>query len=133
VPNPPGRVGRKLGFAAPVVLVDGLDEAQGALLDQVEQVDAAAAVRLRDRDDEPEVGLDQPLARAAVAGLDALGELNFLRPGEERVAADLREVRIERVLCECYRHGSSFVLLPGADATPGAGGVAWVKSPVLIT
>ena len=46
-------------------------------------------------------------------------KLNFLRPGEERVAADLREVGIERVLCERYRHGSSFVLLPGADATPG--------------
>src|SRR6266487_4621936 len=33
--NPPGRVGRELVAAAPVELLDGADEAEGAFLDQI--------------------------------------------------------------------------------------------------
>ena len=56
--DPPGRVGRELVAAAPVELLDGAVEAERALLDQVEERNAEAAVALGDRDDEPQVRLD---------------------------------------------------------------------------
>ena len=59
--DPPGRVGRELVAAAVVELLDGADQAERALLDQVEEREAAAEVALRDRDDEAQVGLDHLL------------------------------------------------------------------------
>src|SRR5918994_1591477 len=48
------------------------DEAERALLDEVEEREALVAVVLRDRDHEAQVGLDHALLRDHVAPLDAL-------------------------------------------------------------
>ena len=76
--DPPGRVGRELVAAAVVELLDRADQAQRALLDQVEERQAAAEVALGDRDDQAQVGLDHLLLGAHVAALDALGERDLL-------------------------------------------------------
>ena len=91
--DPPGRVGRELVAAAPVELLDGADQAERALLDQVEERQALVAVVLGDRDDEAEVRLDHPLLRLRVAALDLLRELDLLR---RRSAADAGRPRAGR-------------------------------------
>src|SRR6266567_7909816 len=70
LPDPPGRVGRELVAAPPVELLGGTDEAEGALLDQVEERDTTVAVALRDRHDQPQVRVDHALSRLRVATLD---------------------------------------------------------------
>src|SRR5215470_2555304 len=66
--DPPGRVRRELVAAAILELVDGLHQADVAFLDQVEELKPAVGVLLRDRDDQPEVGLDHLLL--GLGGLD---------------------------------------------------------------
>src|SRR5258708_537737 len=61
--DPPRRVGRELVAAAILELVYRLHQADVALLNQVEELQPAVRVLLRDRDDQPEVGLDQLLFR----------------------------------------------------------------------
>ena len=56
-----------------------------ALLDEVEEREPLVAVVLRDRDDEPQVGLDHQLLRLGVATLDPLCELHLLRGREQAV------------------------------------------------
>ena len=70
--DPPRRVRRELVAAAVVELLDRADEAQRALLDEVQEGQAAAEVALGDRDDEAQVGLDhvrlgRPCRRARCA------------------------------------------------------------------
>ena len=60
--DPPRGVRRELEALAVVELLDRPDQPEVALLDQVEQRQAAAHVLLGDRDDQPQVGLDQALA-----------------------------------------------------------------------
>ena len=79
LPDPPRRVRRELEAAAPVELLDGADQPERALLDQVEERQPLVPVVLRDRDDQAEVGLDHVLLRAHVAALDLLRELDLLR------------------------------------------------------
>ena len=95
--DPPGGVGRELVAAAPVELLDGADEPQRSLLDQVQEGQALVPVVLRDRDDQAQVGLDHPLLRLHVAALDPLGELDLLGCGQERVPAGLAQEELERV------------------------------------
>ena len=95
--DPPGRVGRELVAAAPVELLDGADQAERALLDQVEERQALVAVVLGDRDDEAQVRLDHLLLRLHVAALDLLGELDLLRRGQQRVPAGLAQEELQRV------------------------------------
>ena len=66
-------------------------------LDQIEERQAAAEVRLRDRDHEPQVRLDHLPLREHVAALDALGEIDLLIGGEQRHLADLAQIETERV------------------------------------
>ena len=54
--NPPRGVGRELVAALVFELVDGPHQARVAFLDQVEEAQAAVAVALGDRDDQPQVG-----------------------------------------------------------------------------
>ena len=60
--DPPGRVGRELEALGVVELLDRPDQAEVALLDQVEQRQAGGRVGLGDRDDEAQVALDQARA-----------------------------------------------------------------------
>ena len=77
LPDPPPRVRRELVALAVVELLDCAHEAHGALLDQIEERQAAAAVRLRDRDDEPEVRLDHLRLGGHVAALDPLSQVDL--------------------------------------------------------
>ena len=95
--DPPGGVGREL-VAAPVVeLLDRADQPQRALLDQVEERQAAAQVALGDRDDEAQVGLDHLRLGRHVAALDALGQRDLLLGGQQVHAADRAQVQPQRV------------------------------------
>ena len=67
--DPPRGVGGELEALAPVELLDGVHQAEVALLDEVEQRQAGGLVLLGDRDDEPQVRLDER----------ALGVLAFAR------------------------------------------------------
>src|SRR6185312_8489336 len=61
LPNPPGGVGRELVAAAVLEFVDGLHQADIALLDEVQELQAAVRILLGDRDHEAKVGLDHLL------------------------------------------------------------------------
>jgi hypothetical protein len=95
--DPPGGVGRELVALAIVELLDRADQAERALLDQVEERQAAAEVALRDRDDEAEVRLDHLRLRAHLAALDPLGEVHLLVRRQQRHLPDLAQVEPQRV------------------------------------
>ena len=95
--DPEGGVGGELEALAVVELLGRADQAEDALLDQVEQRQLLALVLLGDRDDEAQVGVDHPLLGLEVALLDALGQLDLLVRGQQRVAADLVEEQLEGV------------------------------------
>src|SRR4051812_19671160 len=61
--DPPRRIGRELVAAAVLELVDRLHQADVAFLNQIEELQAAIRVLLRDRDDEAEVGFNELLLR----------------------------------------------------------------------
>ena len=84
--DPPGGVGAELVAAAVLVLVDGPHQAGVPLLDQVEEGEAAVAVLLGDRDDQPEVA----------AGELALGLLVLAEPGVHQLDPPLRGSRGSR-------------------------------------
>src|SRR3954452_11056107 len=81
--DPPGRVGRELEALAVIELLRRADEAQRALLDEVQEREPLVAVVLGDRDDQAQVRLDHLLLCVEVAALDALGEVDLLLGGEE--------------------------------------------------
>ena len=68
--DPPGGIRRELETLAPVELLDGVHEAEVALLDQVEQRQARSLVLLGDRHNEPQIGLHE-----RALGLFTLAEL----------------------------------------------------------
>src|SRR5690606_29503557 len=63
--DPPRRIRRELVAASVLELVDRLHQADVALLDQIQELEAAVRVLLRDRDHETQVRLDHLLLRAA--------------------------------------------------------------------
>ncbi len=112
LPDPPGGVGREL-VAEPVVeLLHRADQAEVALLDQVEERHAGLRVVPCDRHHEPEVRLDQPPLRLLVARVLSPGELALLGAGQQRTATDLAHVQAQRVLGR--RLGACRRGLPGA-------------------
>ena len=66
-------------------------------LDQIEERQPLVAVVLRDRDDQPQVGLDHRLLCVRIAALDALRELDLLCGGQQRVASGVAEEQLQRV------------------------------------
>ena len=118
--DPPRRVRGELEALAPVELLDRVDEAEVALLHEVEERHARRLVALGDRHDQPEVGLhelalrvlalaDEPLEVAllgagealvdgveglacGLARLDVLGEAGFVVLGQQLVPADVFQV-----------------------------------------
>ena len=95
--NPPGGVRRELEVAAPVELLDGTDQAENALLNQIQEAETLAAVVLGDRHDEAQVRLDHLLLGLHVALLDALGETNLVGLRQEGIAANLVEEELQRI------------------------------------
>src|SRR5438105_380754 len=73
VPNPPGRVRREAVSAGVIEALDGLHEADVALLDEIDERQPAAVVTASDRNDEAEIGLHEAVFRVVLAderGLD---------------------------------------------------------------
>ena len=122
--NPPRGVGRELETLGVVELLDGADQTEVALLDQVKEEHAAAGITLRQGDNQPEVGLEQvvlgvlavlgdppqltlelhvylvagvELLLSEQTGLDALCELDLLLGVEKCDLANLLEVVLDRV------------------------------------
>jgi hypothetical protein len=98
LPDPPGRVRRQLVAHLVVELLHRADQAQVALLDQIEQRDARLRVVARDRHDEPEVRLDQLALRVLVPLVLPARELALLGGRQERAVADRADVELERIL-----------------------------------
>ncbi len=98
--DPPARVRREAAAATPVEPLDRDDEPDHAVLDQiVEGKIAAVAVPAGQRDDEPEVRGDHPLAGRGVALLDPLCELDLLHGRQQGIAGgggeeDLKGVQV---------------------------------------
>jgi len=96
--DPPGGVGRELEAHLVVELLDRADQAEIALLNQVEKRYAGLGVVPGDRHHETEVALDQPPLGRLVAEVLAPGELALLRGGEQPAVTDLAHVELEGVL-----------------------------------
>ena len=126
--DPPRGVGRELEALAPVELLDGVDQAEVALLDQVQEGQSRRLVLLGDRHHQAQVGRHEGLlgrASAAItivrnsrcgaavvdplavalassagipAGLDGLGQPGLVVLGEQRVLPDVRQVEPDEVL-----------------------------------
>ena len=95
--DPPRRVGGEAVAAAPVELLDGADQAEDALLDEVQEGQPGALVLLGDRDHEPQVRVDHAVLGVEVAALDALGEVDLLGRRQQPVAADLVQEELQGV------------------------------------
>ena len=121
--DPPRRVGAELVAQGRVELLHRAQQADVALLDQVEERHAAADVALRHADDQAQVGLGQPLFRVPaalppqqqlVAGVrlevvrlerlggllairDRIGQGDLFLAREQRGAADLVQIHAHRI------------------------------------
>ena len=85
LPDPPRRVRREPEAAPELESIDGLHQTDVALLNQIEQRQAAVRVALRDRHHQPEVGFEQIALGVEDRALflqNAAGELEELTPGE---------------------------------------------------
>ena len=92
--DPPGGVGGETETALRVELFEGVDEAEVALLDQVEQRDPAVQVVLGDVHNQAQVALDQGLAGGEIARAQAPRKRQLFFGRQERVGADLVEIQL---------------------------------------
>ena len=126
--DPPRRVGRKL-VAHPVVeLLDRADQAEVALLDQVEQRHAGPRVVPRDRHHEAQVRLDQLPLRVLVACVLAPGELALFLARQQRPVADLADVEPQRVAGRRLRDRSGLLVVVGRLVRPARRSRAFASS-----
>jgi hypothetical protein len=96
--DPPRGVRRKLVSEPVVELLDRADEPEVALLDEVEERHARARVAARDRHDEPQVGLDQPLLGELVPGVLAPGQLALLFARQQAAVADRSDIELQGII-----------------------------------
>ena len=95
--DPPGRVRRKLVAHLVVELLDGADQADVALLDQIEQRHAGLRVVARDRHDEAQVRTRSACASRPRRPDPCAGRARAPRPGQQPAVADLADVELQRV------------------------------------
>ena len=123
--DPPGGIRGELKALSPVELFDGVHQAQVALLDEIQQRQPGGLILLGNRDDQPQVRLDEGalgvLATLQVAleltaagrckivspvgqpgpgldpGLNLLGEADLTLFGQQRILADVGEVQADEV------------------------------------
>jgi len=89
--DPPGGVGGKLVAPLVLELVDGLHEADVALLDEVQELEPPVRVFLGDAHDETQVGLDELALCGSgllLARLDDLDDFPEIGGGQPRLALD---------------------------------------------
>ena len=112
LPDPPRGIGGELVALRVVELLDGLDQTEVALLNEVEKQHAAPDVALGDRHDQTQVRLGHAALGLLIALGHALGQLLLLLGGEQRHLADLLEVHTHRVVGrERVGHGLGLVHL----------------------
>ena len=92
LPDPPGGVGGETEAALGVVFLDGVDQAEIAFLDQVEERHPAVQVMLGDVDHEPQVVLDHLLSRGKVPGPRAARPVRLFFLRKQRLGANFTEV-----------------------------------------
>ena len=95
--DPQRRVGREAEALAPVELLDGADQPEHPLLDQVAEREALALVAARVGHHQAQVGVDHAVLGDEVALLDALRQLDLLGGREQLEAARLAQEELERV------------------------------------
>ncbi len=96
--DPVAGVGAEAGAHRRVEALDGPQQAQVALFDQVLQAEALAGVAAGDVDHQAEVGADHAVAGGRVAVADGDGQLALVVGRQERGLVDLAEVRLQRRL-----------------------------------
>ena len=109
--DPPGGVGGELATLGRVEALDGLDEAEVALADEVHERQAHLVVVVGDLNDQAQVGLDHVVAGGLVALLDAGGQLDLLLHRQQRCLADFVEVELEIGALVAAVHGRGLVKL----------------------
>ena len=95
--DPPGGIGGELEALPVVELLRGADQAERALLDQVQERQPLVAVVLGDGDDESQVRLHHLLLGVQVSALDPLGQVDLLLGGEQPDLADVLEEQLQGV------------------------------------
>jgi hypothetical protein len=121
LPDPPHRVRGQPEAAAAVELLDRADQADVALLDEIEQRRAALRIPACDRDDESEIRLDQTPSRRLVAQTLASDKLALLDRRKQRAATELTYVDRQRILGSCPLSGVRLGRPAGRTALAGAG------------
>jgi hypothetical protein len=96
--DPPGGIGAELVPLAIVELLHRPDQADVALLDQVEEVHVLRVVVLGDGDHQAQVGLYHAVLRPLVTGFDALSQLDLLLLGEQGDLASFFQIQPQRVM-----------------------------------
>ena len=99
--NPPGGIGGEFEALGVIELIHRLDQAQVALLDQIQELHAAAHIPLGNRDHQTQVGLAQALLGALALGaalLNVLGQLDLLIAGQQGHPADFLQVDLHGVI-----------------------------------
>src|SRR3989339_1415992 len=98
--DPPRGIRTEFESAVRIEFLNGAEEADIALLNQVEEREAAPDVLLGNGDNKTEVRLGQLLLGAGIALADAARELDLFAGIDERHAADLGEVHAHRVVAD---------------------------------
>ena len=93
--NPPGRIRRELEALAVIELLDGPNQTERTLLDQIKEGQTTPKVALGNRDDEAQVGLDHLTLGSHVAFLDPLRQIDLHTSRQERHTADLTQVQAQ--------------------------------------
>ncbi len=105
LPDPDGGVGREPQAALGLETVRGADEAEIALLDEVEHRQAAIAVAARQVHHEPEIGDDDLLAGGGIPGAGAAGEFQQFGMREQGHAPDLGQIDVQQIALGPFRQG----------------------------
>ena len=96
--DPPRGVGRELEAHPVVELLDGANETEVPLLDEVEERHLGTRVVAGDGHDESQVRLDELALRRFVAQVLAAGQLALLPGRQQAPVADLADVELQRIV-----------------------------------
>ena len=111
--NPPRRIGREFEALCIVELFNRLDQAEVALLNQIEEEHAAADIALGDGDDQTQIRLGELLFRRLrhlAAHFHLLGDLDLFFRRQQRHLADFLEVHAHGVVnADAFRNGDVHV------------------------